>query len=335
MAEFINLRAEKHYKVRRGADNRDFKSLYRFEEENLHYIATHFMGENNERRGGALSSDLKIKIFLRYMTNPGFQTGVAEELGIHQSTVSKTITFVINKILEKAPLWIKFPSTLNQVNEAQERWQETFQFPCAIGVIDCTHVQILKPIHHGDEYINRKGLATLNVQATCNSKEIFTSVDASWPGSVHDARIWRNSETRLIMQQFPGAILLGDDGYGLEPWLMTPFRNPNNESERTYNRLFKKEKVIIERCFGQLKRRFPILKYMCRVKLERVPSVIVCCIVLHNIAKYLGDADFPDDDDEENLNNGEEYELEEDRLLQRARERRLEIADVIFTQNLR
>jgi hypothetical protein len=29
-----------------------------------------------------------------------------------------------------------------------------------------------------------------SVQATCNSRELFTSVDVSWPGSVHDAKIW-------------------------------------------------------------------------------------------------------------------------------------------------
>lgn len=335
MAEFVNLRAQKQYKVRREANWRDFKSLYRFQEENVNWMATYFLGENLERRGGALSSNHKMKVFLRYMANPGFQMGVAEELGITQSTVSKTISFVMNKIVEKSHLWIKFPSTQPKINEAQQAWQEKFQFPSAIGVIDCTHVQILKPNQHGDEYINRKGLATLNVQATCNSVEMFTSADVSWPGSVHDARIWRNCDIRVTMQQFPGAVLLGDDGYGLEPWLMTPFRNPNNALERAYNRLFKKERVIIERCFGQLKRRFPVLKYMCRVKLEKVPSIIICCIVLHNIAKYLGDADFeynaePDD----NYHNGGDYEVE-DGLLQRARERRLEIANVILGQDLR
>ena len=56
-------------------------------------------------------------------------------------------------------------------------------FLTAIGAIDCTHIGILKPKLHGDEYINRKGKSTLNIQATCDAKEMFTSVDVSWPGS--------------------------------------------------------------------------------------------------------------------------------------------------------
>nr|CAI5844127.1 unnamed protein product [Callosobruchus analis] len=129
--------------------------------------------------------------------------GVAEELGITQSTVSKTISFVMNKILEKSHLWIKLPSTQPKINEAQR-------------AIDCTHVKFLKPNQHGDEYINRKGLATINMQTTCISVEVFTRADVSWPGSVHAARIWRDRDVRP-MRQLPGTALLGDDGYGLEP----------------------------------------------------------------------------------------------------------------------
>nr|CAI5831615.1 unnamed protein product [Callosobruchus analis] len=160
-----------------------------------------------------------MKVFLRYMASPGFQMSVAQELVISQSTVSKTISFVMNKIVEKSHVWIKFPQ-------------------------------------HGDDYVNIKGSTTINVQTTCNSVELFTSADVTWPVSVHDAGVWRNCDIRLTMRQFPGPVPLGGDGYGLEPWLMAPFKCPNNALERAYKRLFKKERVII----GQLKRRVPVLK---------------------------------------------------------------------------
>jgi len=38
---------------------------------------------------------------------------------------------------------------------------------------------------------------------------------------------------------------------------MTPFENPTLGAEINYNKLLKKERLIFERCFCQLKRRLP------------------------------------------------------------------------------
>lgn len=292
MAELVQLRKIKHYKPRLSPQVSDFKSLFRFEEQNVEWLENNFLDFNNESRGGALSSALKMKICLRYLADPGFQMGIGEELGVEQSTVSRTVKYVVQKVVDQADRWIRFPTTENSIMEAKQLWQTRFRFPTAIGVIDCTHVGIEKPGLHGDEYINRKGKSTLNVQATCDAKGMFTSVDVSWPGSVHDSRIWRNSSVRHAMSRKENTILLGDEGYGIEPWLMTPFHNPNNDVQISYNNLLKRERVIIEQCFGQLKRRFPILKYVCRVKLDSVPNIVIACFILHNIAKVLADADF-------------------------------------------
>ena len=66
-----------------------------------------------------------------------------------------------------------------------------------------------------------------NVQATCDASERFTSVSANWPGSVHDSRIWKNSDVGALMANSgTEALLLGDEGYGIAPWLMTPYKEP-------------------------------------------------------------------------------------------------------------
>ncbi|CAH2009012.1 unnamed protein product [Acanthoscelides obtectus] len=212
-----------------------------------------------------------MKICLRYLGDPGYQQGIGQELGVSQATVSRTVDRVVNSIVAQSNEWIKFPTTNHELMEAKRIWQSMYKFPTAIGVIDCTHIRTLKPNRHGDEYINRKGKPTSNVQATCDAREMFKSLDVSWSVSVHDSRIWRNSQTRSQLIN-KANVLLGDDGYGIEPCLMTPFRNPTPGAEINYNKLLKQERVIIERCFGQLKRRFPILRYVCRVKLENVPK---------------------------------------------------------------
>lgn len=335
MAVFMNLRQEKIYKRRKVCDRRIYKTLYRFNEENVIVLADHFLGEDEETRGGALSKKLQMELFLRYVGDPGFQSGVGEDVGVHQSSVSKTIKKVCEKIYDKANLWIKFPSQPNDIIAAKQQWQLRYNFPCAVGAIDCTHILINKPHEHGDEYINRKGMTTINVQATCNSEEIFTSVDASWPGSVHDSRIFRNSNLSQVLAPYRGqALLLGDRGYGISPWLLTPFKNPANPQQHNFNRIHAQNRVIIERCFGQLKRRFPILMNKVRLHLDRIPKIIVCCIVLHNFAKFLNDVnDFieidyeaePEDD------GGEEADHNQAAQLRRlGNQRRDDIANILY-----
>ncbi|KAJ8967661.1 hypothetical protein NQ314_002696 [Rhamnusium bicolor] len=257
MAMFMQVRKMKVYPKRRRIDN--CKQLLRFGNDSIDFLASQFLPENIETRGGALSSRQKMEILLRYFGDPGFQSGVAEDMGVHRSTVTKTVNYVMDCIIARADEWIHFPAT---------------PMPTVIGALDCTHVEINKPTLHGDEYINRKGYATINVQATCNAAEQFTSISAEWPGSVHDARIWRTSPIR---------------GYGISPWLITPFQPPRNGLERHFNLIQARERCIIERLFGQLKKRFPILGNCVRVTSERVPKVIISCAVLHNVAKHLND----------------------------------------------
>lgn len=216
-----------------------------------------------------------------------------------------------NEIIKKTQQWIHFPETEQEFQHEANLWSSKFEFPMAIDVIDCSLFEIKKPSVFGNEYICRKGYAAINMQATCNANELFTSVDCSWAGSVHDARVWRNSSIKEIISNeqinTKGWLLIGDEGYPLSNTLMTIYRNQQNLSEvqRAFNNLLKKERIIIERMFGQLKMRFPILSNCIRVKTENIPKLILVCCILHNISKLLNDLiefdvnDFDDDYNED------------------------------------
>jgi hypothetical protein len=196
--------------------------------------------------------------------------------------------------VDKAQTWIRFPRSNEEINVAKESWLAKNQIPCTIGAIDCTHVRISKPHIDGDEYVNRKQYPSINVQATCDAREWFTSVNAEWPGSVHDSRIFKNSDICAHLKAVSAGgttVLLGDSGYGIAPWIIVPYANPATEVQRYFNRIYARERVIIERCFGQVKKRFPCLGYKLRVATDRVAGMIVACFVLHNAAKYLNDDD--------------------------------------------
>ena len=52
---------------------------------------------------------------------------------------------------------------------------------------------------HDEAYVDRHGNHTLNVMMICGPDYIFYSINANWPGSVHDSRVLRNS---AIIQRF-------------------------------------------------------------------------------------------------------------------------------------
>lgn len=67
-------RPKKLYRARRNSDDSNFRSLYRFDRENFNFLVRIFFPDDvHDRRGGGLSNAQKMKIFLRYVGDPGFQ----------------------------------------------------------------------------------------------------------------------------------------------------------------------------------------------------------------------------------------------------------------------
>jgi hypothetical protein len=60
-------------------------------------------------------------------------------------------------------------------------------------LIDGSHVRIDKPNVDPESYVNRKKYFSIQLQAVVIEKGKFIDVFIGYPGSVHDARVYRNS----------------------------------------------------------------------------------------------------------------------------------------------
>jgi hypothetical protein len=64
----------------------------------------------------------------------------------------------------------------------------------------------------------------------------FTNIVARWPGSTHDSQIFHTSQICQKLEDnhnnLEQGILLGDSGYALKPYLMTPFHEPVTANQR-------------------------------------------------------------------------------------------------------
>lgn len=79
---------------------------------------------------------------------------------------------------------------------------------------------------------------------------------------------------------------LGDDGYPLEPWLMTPLKNERPGTPRAqYNDNLCSARSIIERLFGVLKAEFRCLSSQRKLMYEPglAGKIVNACAVLHNM----------------------------------------------------
>jgi hypothetical protein len=94
-------RINKIYKPRAEIRVEDYRSLFRFNEDNVQWIADHFLGKNTETRGGALTPEIKMQIFLRYVADPGFQVGVAQDMGVDQTTLNELNELSLKDALAK------------------------------------------------------------------------------------------------------------------------------------------------------------------------------------------------------------------------------------------
>ena len=128
---------------------------------------------------------------------------------------------------------------------------------------------------------------------------------ARWPGSAHDATVFNNSTARMRFEagHFPNCVLLGmllvlnfvkctnshelpgDSGYPIKPYLLTPLLNPETRPQQLYNEAHIRTRNTVERLIGVWKRRFPVLAYGLRLKLDTALTVIVAAGVIHNFAK--------------------------------------------------
>ncbi|CAN7951495.1 unnamed protein product, partial [Ixodes pacificus] len=238
-------------------------------------------------RGLPLTPMLQLLVTLRFYGAGTFQVVTGDLVNVSQPTVCRAVGVVTQLIARHLFRdLVHFPSAA-QFNTVMLDFFALAQFPGVTGCIDCTHVRIKSP--GGDDaevFRNRKGVFSINVQAVTGPQLQFYDVVVSWPGSVHDSRIFDNSRVRVLYEEHrvPG-VLLGDMGYACFTFLMTPLADPGPaNTPRGRQKAHIKTRNSVERAFGIWKRRFPCLDMRLQHKPRRAVQIITACAALHNLA---------------------------------------------------
>lgn len=301
-----SLRRERTFRRRLALDDVPDQHLrnYRFPRQHIVTLCTTLEPrlQRPTARSHALPVDVQVLLALRFFASGSFQTTVGDTVGVSQSSASRVVAEVTDALCSLAAEHIRFPATLRAANASAIAFSQIAQFPKVLGCIDGTHVQIKPPKDQEHVFRNRKGLYSINVQAICNAEGAITQLTSRWPGSTHDSFVWANCDLRRCFErgELPDGWLLGDSGYALEPWLLTPLRSAAGPAEQRYNAAHTRTRQVIERTFGILKGRFRCLHQSGGV-LQYSPSmcarIVVACAVLHNMCVRHGiGLDATDDD---------------------------------------
>ena len=127
------------------------------------------------------------------------------------------------------------------------------------------------------------------LQVVCDKNLRFLDVTTGNPGSVHDARVFRNCDLKSLLESDEGNLppqyyLLGDSAYPITDYLLPPFRDNGHLSatQKRFNHAHSSTRVEVERAIGLLKGKFRRLKFLDMIQMLDIPHVIFAACVLHN-----------------------------------------------------
>ncbi|XP_055913458.1 putative nuclease HARBI1 [Eupeodes corollae] len=248
------------------------------------------------KKSFAVPKIVRLSACLRFFAEGGYQRGVGKDhdVGIAQSTFSEVLSNFLNIFEENlCPEWIK-SQTAEEQRSTNLHFFEKYKLPGVIGCIDGTHVRIVGPHASQHLFFNRKGFYSLNVLLICDEEMKIRFVDATHPGACHDSLVWKVSEFRshLLQRYLSGERnfwLLGDAGYPLAPWLLTPHRTCQEGSpESKFNKAHKAARKIIEQVNGVLKGRWRCILGARELHYEpqKAIQIVNTCCALHNMCIF-------------------------------------------------
>ena len=161
------------------------------------------------------------------------------QFGLGKSTAKVICQEFEEALCRKEELFIWFPYSEDEVQEAMDTFEEEYKFPQIVGAIEGCHIEINAPPENKEDYFNRKQYYSINLQGTVNSRLLFQHVAVGYRSSIHDARVlWlsgifdlaENEEilsapTRMVNGGRLRPMLVGDSAYPLKNWLIKPFSN--------------------------------------------------------------------------------------------------------------
>ncbi|CAI9107778.1 OLC1v1007217C1 [Oldenlandia corymbosa var. corymbosa] len=293
-----------------------FKYYFRMSKKTFEYICSLVREDLISRppsgliniEGRLLSVEKQVAIALRRLASGESQVSVGASFGVGQSTVSQVTWRFIEALEERAKHHLTWPSS-NRMEKIKSAFEASFGLLNCCGAIDATHIVMTLPaVQTSDDWCDQAKNFSMYVQGIVDNEMRFLDIVTGWPGGMTVSRLLKFSGifklcesgdrmNGIVKRSSDGGsvreYIVGDVGYPLLPWLITPYEEDNNDlsdAMMNFNKMHEATKSVALRAFSQLKGSWRILnKVMWRPDKRKLPSIVLVCCLLHNIIIDCGD----------------------------------------------
>lgn len=289
-------------------NSKKFESFFKISRKTFNYICSlvkedlrarqsNFTGSN----GKPLSVTDQVAVALRRLSSGESLSNIGDLLGINQSTVSQITWRFVEAMEERGLHHLCWPSTEAEMEEIKSNFEKICGLPNCCGSIDTTHIVMTLPTvdRSNDVWIDREKNHSMLLQAIVDPDMRFRDVIVGYPGSLSDALVLQNSSFYKLSEEGKrlngkkielqegmelGEYIIGNSGFPLLSWLLTPYQNALSDHQAEFNKRHSETQVVAQIALARLKEMWRIIHgVMWLPDKNRLPRIIFVCCLLHNI----------------------------------------------------
>lgn len=264
-----------------------------------------------DRSGRLLSLNDQVAVALRRLSSGKSLSSIGESFRMSQSTVSHVTWRFVEAMEERGTSHLCWPSGEAEMGQIKSKFEKIRGLPNCCGAIDTTHILMNLPNVDVSNHVwlDQGKNCSMILQAIVDADLRFRDIITGWPGKLSDASVLKSSGfhglaeegKRLNGKKVPllegtelREYIVGDSGFPLLPWLLTPFkgkaRAQTEDHHARFNRRHFATRVVAQRALARLKDMWKIIGgVMWMPDRNKLPRIIYVCCLLHNIIIDLED----------------------------------------------
>ncbi|KAJ7975849.1 Harbinger transposase-derived nuclease [Quillaja saponaria] len=292
-----------------------FESVFKISRKTFNYICSLVKDDMLSRSSNLIDMGGKhfsvgdqVAVALRRLSSGESLSSVGESFGISRSTVSQITWRFVEAMEERGLHHLDWPSTELEMKEIKSKFENIWGLPNCCGAVDITHVMMTLPtIHSSDNvWLDQEKNCSMILQAIVDPDLRFRDIVTGWPGSLCDDSVLQSSNFFKLtkagkrLNGSPIALpegtmlreyIVGDAGFPLFPWLLTPYNGKNlSDQQLKFNKRHVATRMVAKRALARLKELWKIIEgVMWKPDKHKLPRIVLVCCLLHNIVIDLED----------------------------------------------